>query len=245
MPDFPTIPRPADWLGYFYGHELTFLDAELLMLRHVPDSLIKKEAELMRVKWFDYRRLHPTKATYLLAHTYNKAYQNCMTVMRDRSGAFMRGFKGMDFFDSKEKLSFWRLRQLIDSLGIRYDFFLRHAMNEHISAGWIRPPRPSQVGSNPDFVTNIMMAWEEECAARLQFAKDPRYKARNFFGHADQLAWETWLVEQIKTRRHPQYGLHAALYIEDALRIEKALEAFDGRVVEAAIIEAESNLSHQ
>lgn len=243
MPNFPPIPRPAEWLGYFYGHDLDFLHGETLMLQHVGDKMIKLEAELMRTKWFDYRRLHPTKATYYLAHCYNRAYQDCMVVMRDKSGRFMRGFKGMDVMTIYENTRFWKLRQLIDSLGIRYDFFLRHAMEWHIAAGWIRPPRPSQITANADMITDVMMAWEEECAARLQFAKDPRYKTPNFFGHMDQIAWEDWLIAQIKTRRHPQYALHAALYIEDTLRIERALQEFDARVVHAAIDESCTELS--
>jgi hypothetical protein len=239
MPDPtpPDSPRLTEWFGFFYGHDLGLLHAELLAIQHIPAALLKKEAALYRTKWFDYRRMHPTKATYLLAQCYNRAYQDCMSVMRDRSGKFMRGFKGMDFMESRERLSFWRLRQLIDSLGIRYDFFLRHAMNWHIEAGWLQPPRPSHLGSNQDMITDVMMAWEEECAARIQFPKDTRYKVANFFGHVDQLDWETFLVAQIKTRRHPQYALHSALYIEQTLRIEKAIEEFDERVIQSAIEE--------
>lgn len=236
-PNPPDSPRLTEWFGYFYGHDLGLLHAELLAIQHIPAALLKKEAALYRTKWFDYRRMHPTKATYLLAQCYNRAYQDCMSVMRDRSGKFMRGFKGMDYMESRERLSFWRLRQLIDSLGIRYDFFLRHAMNWHIDAGWLQPPRPSHLGSNQDMITDVMMAWEEECAARIQFPKDTRYKVANFFGHVDQLDWETFLVAQIKTRRHPQYALHSALYIEQTLRIEKAVQEFDERVVQSAIAE--------
>lgn len=243
VPAPPLIPRPADWLGYFYGHDLTFLHAELVAIQHVSDALLKKETGLMQTKWFDYRRMHPTKATYYLAHCYNRAYQDCVSVMKDRSGKFMRGFKGLDVFQSKEKLSFWRLRQLVDSLGIRYDFFLRHAMDWHVNAGWLQPPRPSHLGANQDMITDVMMAWEEECAARIQFARDPRYKAKNFIGHTDQLAYEDFLIAQISHRRHPQYSLHAALYIEDALRIERAVQAFDARVIDAAIDECGASLS--
>ena len=233
----PDAPSLTEWFGYFYGHDLSFLHAEMLAIQHVPAALLKKEAALYRTKWFDYRRMHPTKATYFLAQCYNRAYQDCMSVMRDRSGRFMRGFKGMDFMESRERLSFWRLRQLIDSLGIRYDFFLRRAMTWHIEAGWLQPPRPSHLATNQDMITDVMMAWEEECAARLQFPKDTRYKVANFFGHADQLDWEKFAVDQIKTRRHPQYALHAALYIEQSLRIEAALREFDERVIQAAIEE--------
>jgi hypothetical protein len=126
------------------------------------------------------------------------------------------------------------LRQLIDDLGIRYDFFLRRAMTWHVDNGWLQPPRPAHISANADLITDIMMAWEEECAARLQFARDERYKAANFFGHVDQIAWEDWLVEQIANRRHPQYALQSALYIEGALRIEKAIQNFDERVLREA-----------
>lgn len=236
-PIFPDQPKYGEWFGLFFGHDLEMLHAELLAIQHIPASLTKKEPELMRKKWFDYRRMHPTKATYLFAQAYNRAYGDCVSVMKDRSGKFMRGFKGLDFMESRERLAFWRLRQLIDSLGIRYDFFLRKAMDWHVEAGWLQPPRPSHIGANADMVTDVMMAWEEECAARIQFPRDSRYKAVNFFGHVDQLDWESWLVAQIATRRHPQYALHGALYVEGALRIEKAVEAFNARVLEAAIDE--------
>ena len=118
-------------------------------------------------------------------------------------------------------------------------------MNWHIEAGWLQPPRPSQISTNADMITDVMMAWEEECAARIQFARDPRYKTYNFFGHQDQIDWESWLVEQIKKRRHPQYALHAALYIEDTLRIERALKDFDARVVHQAIDESATCVSQR
>ena len=236
-PTFPDSPKPTEWFGYFFGHDLGLLHAELLAIQHITPKLLKEEAALYRTKWFDYRRIHPTKATYLLAHCYNRAYQDCMVVMRDRSGKFMRGFKGMDFMESREKLSFWRLRQRIDSLGIRYEFFLRKAMDWHVSAGWLQPPRPSHLSTNEDMITDVMMAWEEECAARIQYPQDTRYKVENFFGHIDQLDWEAFVIAQIKNRRHPHYALHGAIYDQKVLRIERALQDFDERVIHSAIDE--------
>jgi hypothetical protein len=234
----PDVPRYSDWFGYFFGHDLDFLHAELLALQHIDDGLLKKEAELFRTKWFDYRRMHPTKATYLLAHEYNKAYGYCMGIMKDAGMRFMKGFKGMDCMKAYEKKSFWRLRQLIDGLGIRYDFFLHEAMKWYIANGYRQPPRPSHIGANADLITDIMLRWEEECAGRIQWPKDTRYKAKNFIGHVDQLDWELWLVGQINQRRHPQYALSTALYIEGSLRIEAAIQHFPERVVDQAIAEA-------
>lgn len=242
----PDTPKLTEWFGYFYGHDLGMLHAELLAIQHIPNDLLQKEAGLYRTKWFDYRRMHPTKATYLFAHEFNRAYQGFMVATHDQSGRYMRAFKQMDILEARERLSVWRLRQLADSLGMRYDFFLNKAFRWHSHDGWFlkkldkggrAAPRPAHIGANPELITDVMMAWEEECAARIQFPKDTRYKVENFFGHVDQLDWETYLVGQIKTRRHPQYALHAALYVERTLRIERAVQEFDERVVHSAIAE--------
>jgi len=233
--DSPNLSQPADWLGYFYGHDLEFNHAELLAIQHIPKATLKRESELMRTKWFDYRRLHPTKATYYCVHCYTQAYRNCMKQMKDISGQYMRGFKVIDFMESREKTAVWKLRQLIDSLGIRYEFFMHHAMEWHILAGWLQPPRPCHLASNTDMITDIMLLWEEECKAKMQYARDPRYKVGNWFGHSDQIAYEKFLIEQINQRRHPQYALQSALYIENALRIEAAIENFNERVLNEAV----------
>lgn len=241
-PTAPTPePSPKEWLDYFFGHDLDRNHAELLALQYVPTALMRQEAELYRKKWFDYRRLHPTVATYYFASCYSKAYGDAMKVMKDRSGQYMKGFKGLDFIESRERLSFWRLRQGVDKLGIRYEFFLRKAMHWYIEAGWLQPPRPSHLLNSPEMIVEVMMAWEQECEARMQWPKDPTYKASSWCGSIDQVAWEAWCVDQIRKRRHPQYALHAALYIEHALRIEAAIQNFETRVIEAAQFECDSS----
>ena len=235
------VPGPQDWLGYFFGHDIDREHAELLALQYVPTMLMRQEAELFRKKWFDYRRLHPTVATYYFASCYSKAYGQAMKVMKDVSGQYMKGFKGMDFLESRERLSFWRLRQGVDKLGIRYDFFLRRAMDWYVAAGWLQPPRPSHILNNPEMIVEVMMAWEEECRARMQWPKDPTYKASAWCGSIDQVAWEQWCVDQLHKRQHPQYALHAALYTEHVLRIEAAIENFPERVIDSAQFECGLN----
>lgn len=215
------------WLGSFFGADLGFLNYEILTIQHIPRKELKEEPALMRTKWFDYRRLHPMQATYYLADCYNRAYGDFMAMCIDRDLKHMRGFKGKDFLNAREKLSFWRLRQLCDRLGIRYDFFMRHAMRWCFKNGWTRAPRPQHITSNEDLITDAMLAWEEECAAALQVARDPWFLVQNYAGHEDQRAHEQFVVAQIKTRRHPQYALNAALYVHDVLRIEEAIREFD------------------
>ena len=234
---FPKIQQPkySEWFGYFYGHDLTFLHAEHLAIKNITDSLLKKEIELTETKWFDYRRMHPTKATYLCAREYDRAYRDMLVTINDISGKYKRGFKGLDFMESRECKAFWRMRQAIDALGIRYDFFLRHAMNWCIENGWRQPPRPMHVYTNDDLITDVMLKWEEELNSSIQVCNDDRYTVENFFGHADQLAYEAFVIKHIKTRNHPQYALHNAIYITKSVRIEEALRNFDGRVVEMAL----------
>lgn len=237
---YPSQPKYAEWFGYFYGHDLTFLHAELLAIKNIPDALLKKESELMRSKWFDYRRMHPTKATYLLAKEYDRAYRDMQIAIKDVGGEYMRGFKGLDFMNSRECKMFWKLRQAADVLGIRYDFFMRHAMNWCIANGHRQPPRPQHIYSNDELITEVRMKWEEEQAASIQHCKDDRYAVANFFGHVDQLAYEEFLIAQIKSRRHQHYALHNVLYEKKTLRIEEAIRNFDVGVIEMAMQECYS-----
>jgi len=234
------------WLGSFFGANLGFLNYEVLTIQHIPKKELKDEAALMRTKWFDYRRLHPMQATYLFAECYNRAYGDFMATCVDKGMRAMRGFKGKDFLEHREKLSIWRLRQLCDKLGIRYDFFLRHAMRwyalrtfnvhrgEKIS---LVGPRPSQIASKDDLITDVMLAWEDAQKTSLQTACDPYYRVTNYIGSEDQRAYEDFIVAQIKTRRHRHYSLHAALYIYDAVRVEEAIRQFGAECVEKAINE--------
>ena len=119
---------PSATFGPYYASEIDFNTAEILAIQHIDRKLLAKETTLYQYKWFDYRPLHPTQATYLMAHYYNLSYGDFMSVCFDHRKKFMVGFKGKDFMNAREKKSFWKLRQKIDELGIRYDFFMREAM---------------------------------------------------------------------------------------------------------------------
>lgn len=231
-------PKLAEWFGPFFGHDLDFLGCEVRTIQNVPAKLLKKEPELHLTRWFDYRRMHPMKATYLFYDMYVRAYRDFITKTFDRGmGSGILPFAGIkgDFLNAREKLSLWRLRQLVDSLGMRYDFFLRFGMNWKIEHNWHHVPRPGHLASNEEMIADCMIAWEEECHNSLQICKDERYLAANFFGHVDQLAYENFLIGQIKTRQHAKYSLHAALYIYGVLRIEAALAHFQPGQLEDAL----------
>ena len=243
-----------NWLGTFFGSALGFDNYEILTVQHIPRKERAEEAALMRSKWFDYRRLHPMQASYYFAECYSVAYGRFMEQAVDADLKDMRGLKGKDFLNNREKLSIWRLRQMCDRFGIRYDFFLRQAMawyakrsfftarsikGQHGRTYAVVAPRPAQLMANQEMITDVMLQWEEHLASALPVVKDPFYSVQNYYGHPDQTVYEKTIVDAVRNRQHKRYALHAALYVHDALRIETALMEFDARDVAEAVSYAE------
>lgn len=223
-------------LGPFFGSEIDSEHADIISIQHIDQKLMKKEPELMGQKWFEYRHMHPTVATYKLAHEYITGYKEMLRKAFDSDrAAYAKGIKQLDFTLSKEKNSIWKLRQRIDSTGIRYDFFIRHAMEFCILSGWHQPPRPSHIYSNDDMIVYVLNKWHEECAAKIQYPESEHFQTANWVGSKDQLEYEEWLIEQIKRRPNPQFALSAAIHEMGVLRIEAALEHFPPETVLAAI----------
>jgi hypothetical protein len=233
------IQHPT-WLGNFYGGRFGFLNYEVLTIQNIPHKELKPEAGLMLSKWFDYRKLHPMQATYYFVKCYTDAYRNfCRKAVNFETADYISSIKGKDFLKAREMLSFWRLRQLVDQTGMRYDFFLSFAMSwfyRMVSVdGKVYPPRPAHLLRNEDLIAEVMIAWEEQCSVSLQVARDPYYRVVNFTGSKNQLAHEAFVIGQAKARRFPEYSLRSLIYEFDAIRIEEALRRFDQRVVLSAI----------
>jgi len=226
---------PSETHGPYFGSALTFNECEILAIANIDRKVLAGEAKLYQDKWFDYRPLHPTQATYLFAHHFNRAYGTFMLTAYGKGGGFMAGFTGKDVMNAREKRSFWLLRQKIDEMGVRYDFFMRKAMDWCITAGWRQPPRPCHITTNSDMLVEIANAWALERKAKIQYAKSPRYVTSAFVGGPDQLAYEDYLVGEIAQRPHPRFGIHASLYVHDAIRIETVLRRFSGQNVADAI----------
>lgn len=227
-------PKTQDLFEEHFGSDLNFLQCEVLAIKHVPHKLLRQEAELCQKRWFDYRRLHPVQTTYLLAKEFDRGYKDFIITTRDhRAGQFMKAFKGNDILTHKEMKSVWRLRQLIDGLGIRYDFFIRKAMQWSMRHNWHHVPRPSAF-RNEDLVSDVILDWEDECRAKIQWPTDTFYRVENFCGHPDQLELERWIVGQIMQRSRPRFALSHALYGARILRVETALQHFGADLVREA-----------
>ena len=223
------------WLEPFFGDVYSQDKLEVLTVAHFGPKLTQPEAELMRLKWFDYRRMHPLKATYYFAHCYSKAYGEFLALAVDRNMRYARGIKEVDFIESREAKSIWKLRQAIDRSGMSYPFFLRFAMNWCFKSLWKRPPRPSQLLHNEELWADAIQAYQESLASSMRFAQDPWYRASMFENHSFQIDYQEFIIAQIKSRKHPYLALNAALYLEDALRFEAAVSEFTETEIKRAI----------
>jgi len=201
----------------YFGQDLNHLDCEMLAVARIRPELRAREAELLKTKWFDYRRLHPVKATYLYAARYQEVVQMMYARTKDlEESKEVRAFTPEDVFQCTELVGFWRARQELDSVGVRYEFALRFAMNRFQDRGWRFFPRPNQM-LGEEFVLDVRDAWKAECKIRLQLAQEPWLKAENFNGARDQMEYQRWLVDQVKTRTTGPHLSVATLLKEGAL----------------------------
>lgn len=243
-PTAPSAAPEATWLGRFVGSQLDHDHCELLAIQHISHKLLRAESELFGLKWFDYRHIHATKATYYFAHLYNEAHKRMIGIAKDIEAApYFRALKGTDFLEGREKLSLWKLRQAIDTLGMRYEFFWFEAVNWYVNAGWQQPPRPQHLLHNEEMLKAVMERWEEYCGVSLELPKDPFYRVKNFVGHRDQLAFEDWILRRVMRRPQPKYALRTIIYDRDMLRVEELMRQVSTGLVET-VIDLASTVSH-
>lgn len=238
LPNSPKSDFTPEWSCNFYGDGFPHAVYEALTVQYVPKKERQGESMLMQSKWFDYRLMHPMQATYYFMELYDQAYKNFFRkAISMEKAPFVRVIKEKDFLLSRERLSFWRLRRLADQLGMRYDFFLTFAMSHKyrmMAGGRVIPPRPSQIYSD-ELVDDALLAWEELGQSRTQFAQDEYFKIANFNGDIVQKDYEQSIMKAIGLKRAPQYALSVAIYAENAVRIESALQHFPQSVVSEAI----------
>lgn len=214
------LPKLLNWADHFYGDGLDFEHYEILMVQHIPKKERKLETQLMTTKWFDYRLMHPMMATYYFFRLYRNEYRNFYRKAIDHLAAdFVRPIKEQDFLLSREAMSFYRLRQTVDALGMRYDFFLSVAFDKCfkvIANGRPLPPRPAQL-KKEDLALEVYQEWLLVCKANLQIAKSPYFTTTHFQNTPSQCAYEDFIVKQIQIRERPHYALGSCLYRFEAL----------------------------
>lgn len=212
--------------GHFPG--LVTPDEKLTMkaLASRCSELIPLEPRLTRAKWFDYRFMHPGRATCLYAHYYREIYRRLTERHLDRSrAAFVRGARE-DIFGSPELLPFWRGRQFADALGIPYQLYIELAMTYALRQRKMdRLPRPAQLFGDR-MIEELQAQWLERRKSRVFVAQDPRYLLENYRGDPAQIAHQEWIMDQAQLRERPEILLGQFLYKQPMLHEERVATRF-------------------
>jgi hypothetical protein len=218
----------------FFGKDLSKVEAESKAYEFVKLELLREEPELFQTKWFDYRLLHPTVATYYFGHCYTQAYKNAYqkTKCEDR-GKYVRGFKGKDIFELSgiERTGFWKARQAADRIGCDYSFFIQEAMNFTLAKNWRALPRPQQLYST-DMIAFIDDKWIQKLNSRIVVPKSLFFsRGEEFIGNVDQIDFQRFLAAQIKAKAHPVFALYDYLVDKKMLVESYAIEGLGQQLV--------------
>lgn len=213
---------------------LTKDDSWILELSKIPQELRDEEPKLMQTRWFDYRHLLPAQATELFALTYVDVYRELYAQMQDmRIAGRVKPLLNDEIFESPDLLPFWRARQAADSIGCKYDFYLRFAFKRFWDRGWRYLPRPNQLYGE-ELILDIHDAWEEAKRCVLHLARLQRFQPGHYDGHPDQDAYHAYLIEQIKSREHQHMLLSRLVFREKVLPLDRAQNAFSADVLKRA-----------
>ncbi|HDR9086339.1 hypothetical protein [Burkholderia vietnamiensis] len=206
----------------------------MLALSRITPAMRSMESALYTRKWFDYRGLHPVQATYLFAQEYHDAIKRAYQRQKDiRTVDKIRPIDVEGLFDGRELTAVWRARQAFDAVGCRYEFGLDFVMRRACDRGWRTFPRPNQLYAE-ELVLDLRDAWAAECKASIQLARHDRFLAENYRGHPDQIAYQAWQIDQIKSRGGNRAMLLSRLLAERAIGESVAAAAFGDATLKQA-----------
>lgn len=192
----------------YFGNDLTPGKYDALACEIIGAKLLQDESMLYSTKWFDYRHLHPTSATYLFAHHYVAEYRKIYQKIRDQEkGKFITGTKGKDVMLKKEVSGFWKARQSADRIGMPYNLYIGAVMRFLIEGNiWQRIPRPAHMYSSKvqEF---IVEEWRAMLDTGIVEPSTAHLSDDNEFAEQCKQDIARWLCMQLKTRKNPHFGL--------------------------------------
>lgn len=207
-----------------FGVDISRIDADRLASEFIRKDWIEIERALQTGKWFDYRFMNPTAATYLFAHEFTKAYRNAYKRNIDTiRGEFVTPLPA-DLFKAKARSTIsgiWRARQVADAMGMPYDVYLSRAYHwgtRFWQQGHL--PRAQQIYSEL-IKDRVAIDWDEYQRSRFYYSSKPHYMTVNYDERVKaQNDHHEHLFEQI-ARRGNRAALIAQFIYEDLLPIEK------------------------
>jgi hypothetical protein len=227
-----------------YGLDLPQLSHDISMAK-VRKSFQQDEVSLYHSKWFDYRFLNPTQASYVYAQEWVKAYKQAFKIHVDRDGAqYSKPMRHEDLFDNTPQFysGIWRGRQFADGLGMPYDFYITQALHQRLRR-WRQQflPRPHQLyfeaGKDEDdmrqswFLADMERVWKDKQHASFVYSQHQNYKNDRYKGMRHQNDHHEWLINQVNLRDNPA-PLLARLLDENMIPYEKVQARFDPMIVD-------------
>lgn len=211
----------------FFGENKTRDEYDLLMAR-IRKDWVANERILFTTKWFDYRHMHPTEATYCYAHELVKAYRRAFARTVDAEAAAYVSPIKEDFFDCIPAVvsGVWHGRQVADAMGVPYQVYLALAF-ERVLSYWHRShmPRPQQLYSS--MVTDwVALKWPERQNGIFYMSRRPEFTAQMYRGLISQKEHEAWLFEQAEKRQNGNEIVCQLMY-DGYLRDEAVIERYD------------------
>ena len=219
-----------------YGLGFTPERYDVLMATHAAQKKLREhESDLMTSKWWDYRFMHPTEATYLFAHHYKEQYRNAFNRYFDKRQIARANTlaKHYDLFKNAPGAisGVWRARQFADSICAPYDLYIRWAIDARMRF-WKRGhlPRPCQLYA--DLVTDqVFEQWTEHLGGKFMVASHDAYKMQNYAGLPSQDAHIEWVFAHARTQPHILHALQSA-YRRGLITAEKITEKFNDSVTD-------------
>lgn len=261
--EIPSARDPEIW-RWLDLRERLFGGGDRGMARHnlsiftcglIPPERLKIESDLMRMKWFDYRFMHPAAATALFALHYEQEFRwawrkhvDVETVDRKQPLGFKDLFtlntQGFSPSMRGDVSALWQARQVADAIGVPYGFYMYEAFERLMRRGWKRLPRPNQLSDDKGMqklAEAVEKSWLEraDAVAWERYATDPRYRNEFYRGEFTQDDHHDWVL-RIDRRRLFSPGHIADLCFQKQLLTTGLIRARVGERVSEAISEASS-----
>ena len=190
--------RPAAAGAYIASKSDLQWDDITLTVIPLEDRL--DELPLYEKKWWDYRDMHPAKATAIFAQYYGEFY--CESHERRYGVPAQDVFRNPIWAWNEEApvraKAFWKARRVVDEAGMPYEFFI--SMFFAIAEDYFEElPRPQELWRY-DVFGKVLICWDGlGQSGHVRFPNDDIYKLRyNWQDKPAQHQWQAWLENKLK-----------------------------------------------
>jgi hypothetical protein len=211
----------------------------------IAKARIGFERSVSRSKWFDYSWLSPLEATALFAQACLRAHEAnwCLRWQSEEGlsegSVLLAGVKcsPRDFTD------LWSARRRADSMGIPYDFFMKHLYSiSNRRRGKLRPVRNQIIPLHWTYplYTGLRDRWRKHRRVeRLMVSELPQYRNEAFCRLPAQIAHRNWVLDQIELRGTRDDDIGRMTFVERLVPADKAIARFGSVAVRRAEVMTE------